>query len=369
MLNEPCDRGERISMALDFHQLFRTNKKAFIWAAFFTLVFLVRKLFGLVFLTFILCYIFNNVISFLERRVPARRRIHLFLMYFLFLSMVVGVLSVVMPRMATETKIFLQQLPESLDAVHGRLDEMTTRYTYLAPLFIGLKETLNLNNVLGINKDGLVVVAVKVVNQVTQYVTYFFLGTLFSFFILFDLPNLSAKTQALRHTRIKDVYEETAESVAKFAMVVGAAFQAQIFIAIVNTTLTALGLWFLEIKPVALLSIIVFFAGLIPVLGIFISSAPILLLAFNLQGWMLALKAAGMIAIVHAVEAYLLNPNIFSAVLKINPILTLIILYIGHSLFGIWGVLLGVPVSVYIYRYVLLAGNHTEANPVPADSE
>jgi len=40
----------------------------------------------------------------------------------IFLSMVVGVLSVVMPRMATETKIFLQQLPESLDTVHGRLE-------------------------------------------------------------------------------------------------------------------------------------------------------------------------------------------------------------------------------------------------------
>ncbi len=369
MLNEPSDRGDHISMALDFHQLFRTNKKAFIWAAFFTLVFLVRKLFGLVFVTFILCYIFNNIITFMERRVPARRRIHLILVYFVFLAMLVGMLSVVMPRMATETKIFLQQLPESMDTMHKRLDEMTTRYTYLAPLFIGFKETLNLNNVLGINREGLVLVAVKVLNQVTEYVTYFFLGTLFSFFILFDLPNLSEKTQALRHTRIKDVYEETAGSVAKFAMVVGAAFQAQIFIAILNTTLTALGLWFLQIKPVALLSIIVFFAGLIPVLGIFISSVPILLLAFNIQGSILALKAAGMIAIVHAVEAYFLNPNIFSAVLKINPILTLIILYIGHSLLGIWGVLLGVPISVYIYRYVLLAANSTVDETKPAEIE
>ncbi|MCU0587350.1 MAG: AI-2E family transporter [Syntrophobacteraceae bacterium] len=352
-------------MALDLHQLFRTNKKAFIWAAFFILLYLVRKLFGLVFLTFILCYIFNNIVIFLQERVPARRRAHLVLVYFVFLSMLVGMLSIVMPRMATETKIFLQQLPESLDAMHRLLDEMAGRYSYLAPLFLGLKETLNVNNMLGINREALVALAVKVVNHVTQYVTYFFLGTVFSFTILFDLPNLSEKISALRHTRIRDVYEETAESVAKFSLVVGAAFQAQIFIATLNTTLTALGLWLLQIKPVALLSIIVFFAGLIPVLGIFISSVPILLLAFNLQGWTLALKAAGMIAIVHAVEAYFLNPNIFSAVLKINPVLTLIILYIGHTLFGLWGIILGVPVSVYIYRYILLAGNAVEAPSTP----
>ena len=64
-----------------------------------------------------------------------------------------------------------------------------------------------------------------------------------------------------------------------------------------------------------------------------------------------------MIIVAHAVEAYVLNPNIFSAMFKINPVLTLIILYIGHSLFGFWGILLGAPVSVYIYRHVIL--NHS----------
>jgi predicted PurR-regulated permease PerM len=57
---------------------------------------------------------------------------------------------------------------------------------------------------------------------------------------------------------------------------------------------------------------------------------------------------------VHVVEAYILNPRIVSAVFKINPLLTLIILYLGHSLFGMWGVLLGVPTAVYVYRYIIL---------------
>lgn len=352
-------------MAFDLSQFFRTNKKAFIWLTFFILLYLVRNLFGLVFLTFILCYIFNNLVCFWERRIAIPRRVRLVLLYLVFIAMVVFILSLVMPRIATETKIFLQQVPESLDTLHDKLDEIAARQPYLAPLLIGLKQTLSLDTLLGVNRQAMVGLAVMAVNQVTHYITYFFLGTLFSFFILFDLPNLSEKTKALRETRFRAVFEETADSVAKFAMVVGAAFQAQVFIAMLNTTLTALGLWLLHITPVALLSVIVFFAGLIPVLGLFISSVPILLLAFNSQGWVLALKAAGMIAIVHIVEAYILNPRIVSAVLKINPILTLIILYIGHSLFGVWGVLLGVPVSVYIYRYLLLA---PPANASSADS-
>lgn len=342
-------------MGFDLNQFFRINKKAFIWITFFILLYLVRDLFGLVFLTFILCYIFNNLVTFLDRRITIPRRVQLVILYLVFITTVVFILSLVMPRIAAETKIFLQQFPESLDTLHDKLEDMAANQPYLAPLLMSFKQTLNLDNLLGVSRQTMVGLVVKALNQITHYSTYFFLGTLFSFFILFDLPNLSEKTKSLRETRFRAVFEETADSVAKFAMVVGAAFQAQIFIAMLNTTLTALGLWLLDISPVALLSVIVFFAGLIPVLGLFISSVPILLLAFNIQGWMLALKATGMIAIVHIVEAYILNPRIVSAILKINPILTLIILYIGHSLFGVWGVLLGVPVSVYIYRYLLLA--------------
>jgi len=59
-----------------------------------------------------------------------------------------------------------------------------------------------------------------------------------------------------------------------------------------------------------------------------------------------------MIAAIHLLETYVLNPRIVSSVMKINPVMTLIILYIAHSLVGMWGVLLGVPISVYFYRKI-----------------
>jgi predicted PurR-regulated permease PerM len=151
--------------------------------------------------------------------------------------------------------------------------------------------------------------------------------------------------------------------VIQFAKVVGDAFQAQIGIALVNTIMTALGLWILGIHPIALLATVVFFCGLIPVLGVFISSAPILILAFNIGGLKLFTAALVMISIVHAIEAYILNPRIYSAVFKINPVFTLAILYIGHTLFGMWGVLLGVPISVYIYRHIIIGPNGKKVAP------
>ncbi len=52
---------------------------------------------------------------------------------------------------------------------------------------------------------------------------------------------------------------------------------------------------------------------------------------------------------IHLIEAYILNPMIFGERLHINPVLVLIILTVGGKLFGVWGLLLGVPVCTYIF--------------------
>jgi predicted PurR-regulated permease PerM len=148
--------------------------------------------------------------------------------------------------------------------------------------------------------------------------------------------------------------------------VVGENFRAQIMVSALNTILTAIGLNLMGIGGVALLCTMVFFCGLIPVLGVFISSIPIMLMAVNTGGINLSLWAALMIIFIHLMEAYVLNPHIVSAVMKINPVLTLIILYIAHSLIGLWGMLLGVPISVYIYRQMVVSLPPKEVNGLPA---
>ena len=339
---------------IDLHQFVRTNKKVVIWVCFFGLLFLVRKVFGLVFLTFILCYIFNNIIVQLERLTRLRRRFWTVAVYLLFVAAVVVLFFLALPHIFREAKLFITKLPQSVDAVHLYLDQLAYKQPQIAPVIERVKDAITIKNLLGINREALVDFVVGFFNRTIHFTTYFLLATLFSFLILLDFSNLRTQVCALRDTRFKAAYDETADSVARFAVVVGYTFQAQILIAVLNTLMTALGLWFLQLETIALLASIVFFAGLIPVWGTFISSIPISLLAFNEGGMGLAGKVVFMIAFVHVVEAYILNPRIVSAVLKINPLLTLIILYVGHSLFGIWGVLLGVPTAVYVYRYILM---------------
>jgi predicted PurR-regulated permease PerM len=90
------------------------------------------------------------------------------------------------------------------------------------------------------------------------------------------------------------------------------------------------------------------------VLGVFISSVPIILIAFNNYGLSHALIALGMIVVVHLLEAYVFNPRIYAARFHLNPVIVLIILLVAHELFGVWGMLLGIPVTHYVLNIAQL---------------
>jgi predicted PurR-regulated permease PerM len=193
---------------------------------------------------------------------------------------------------------------------------------------------------------------------------------LFSFLITLDITRLEKEIQTLRQSRLHDFYEQTAQPVVRFAWVVGRALQAQALIACCNTMLTFIGLICLNLPSLAVLSMIVFVCSFIPVLGVFISTVPILLVALNAGGLGKAALVIGLVVIIHAIEAYLLNPLIYGSHLKLNPVLVLIILFLGHHLFGIWGMLLGVPVTFYILNDVfgvplMKMAAKTPANPNP----
>jgi predicted PurR-regulated permease PerM len=188
----------------------------------------------------------------------------------------------------------------------------------------------------------------------------FLLALLFSFLIVLDLPRLAASVRELANTRIGFIYNEVAGSIYNFGETLGRALQAQLFVAILNTLLTAAALPLLGLgKNTAFLSMIVFLGSFVPVAGVFMSSIPICLITLQESGFQLMIAAIGLITVIHLVETYILNPRIYGAHLHMNPVLVLAILTIGGKLFGVWGLVLGVPICRYIFG-TAIRYNHSE---------
>jgi len=189
--------------------------------------------------------------------------------------------------------------------------------------------------------------------SVLGYASTFLLALLFSFLIVLDLPKIKRGVTGLARTRVGFIYDEVADNIAGFGLVLGRALEAQLFIAIVNTILTAAGIWILGLPNLLVLSTMVFFCSFIPVAGTFISSTPICLLALQTGGVTMMLLAILLICIIHAVETYVLNPQIYGHHMHMNPVVVLIVLTVGGKLFGVWGLLLGIPIVNYIWRHAI----------------
>lgn len=124
--------------------------------------------------------------------------------------------------------------------------------------------------------------------------------------------------------------------------------QVQVQIVALNTLLTAIGLCVLKLPAVQFLSLIVGVCSFIPVVGIFLSTLPMLVVALSEAGLLKVFEVCVMVFGVHAVEAYFLYPRIYASKLKLSPLLVVIALYVTEHLVGLKGLFLAVPVTVYV---------------------
>jgi predicted PurR-regulated permease PerM len=115
-------------------------------------------------------------------------------------------------------------------------------------------------------------------------------------------------------------------------------------------------LTWLGVEHAMLFSAIVFVCCFIPVVGVVLSGVPIVGMALLQPGgslW-LAVKVIGAILATHLIEVTIIDPRVFGRMMHMHPVLILIVLAVAEHFFGIWGLILGVPVSVYIISVVML---------------
>ncbi len=396
-------------MPFSLDSFYEANRRILIWLILIGLLWLLRDFFGLIFITFVLAFIATPLIRLGQNKLKLSYRLSLTLVYIFFLVGLGSFFHYVTPSVIGEASRFMNNLSELQlkllelkqdigskypgveRSLHGYirsiLDEDTQKV--IDRELNSFKKTINLSEVeqpedaenekdssmtekmqeklkkyydkeAELLIDSLMTKQMdKVREQLPKLINYFYQATgtmllalLFSFLILFDSVRLGDLMKSLHDSRLRDFYQETAQPVVRFAYVVGRAIQAQAMIACVNTFLTLIGLIILGVPSVALLSLIVFVCSFIPVLGVFISTTPMVLIALNTGGLTLAIAIVVMITIIHIIEAYGLNPLIYGKHFKLNPVLVLIILLIAYHSFGLWGMILGVPVTYYFIHDV-----------------
>ncbi len=332
-----------------------------IWTTFFVILWFLRSFFFLVFLTFVFGYVQEHGVEVLNRRVPSRR--HSAIIVFLtLLGILLGLGYTIGPALARQAVRFAGEIPQHLSTLDHHLLDLRERYELARDMVPAdtksadiLRQLLAPETATPVQEDRLKVLMAQLVGVASKSLwigTSFLLALLFSFLVILDLPKLTAGTRSLHDTRLRFVYDEVSDSIFQFGRVLGRALEAQLMIAIVNTILTAIGMMILGLPNIVFLSAIVFMCSFIPVAGVFISSVPICMSALTEAGFAFVVWAIVMICIIHAIEAYILNPRIYGAYFRINPVVVLAVLVIAHHMFGVWGMVLAVPILNYVIQTI-----------------
>ncbi len=123
--------------------------------------------------------------------------------------------------------------------------------------------------------------------------------------------------------------------------------KGQMLLGFLVAVLIYLLLSLLGIGYALLLAIIAGIMELVPY-GVFIALIPAASFSYISGGISSALMVAGAYLIIHQFEVFLFSPLVINKVVGLSPIVIILAALIGFELAGLWGLVLAIPVSVFV---------------------
>ena len=293
-------------------------------------------------LSFIIAYLLDPLITFLERR--GSRRIHAIMLLYILLAIVTAFsLTFLLPQVTISWNAFLKALPEHLQ----KLKQLLLSWQNRLPLHYGSEEITWLVDNITSNADSMVQKAgVWAYGFATRFFFNIFNIILSPILVFFMLnyksqikDNIAVMIPAASRTLILQMGDEINSSI-------GGYLRGQVMISIIVAVVTAPTMYLLGVPHPIACGVFAGFASILPFIGVIIATLPALLL-----GWLqfgtaaIIIKIVAAFSIIYFFEGYLIKPLVFKESMNLNPLLTIIMVMAFGELLGFWGILLALPIT------------------------
>lgn len=297
-------------------------------------------------LAMILYYLLRPVLRLLERfRI---KRIWGILIIFMG---VVGLLTLVtfliLPFLREQLQMLIKEFPQYFMQLLTDIDAFL-RTSFVGDYYTGsnfdidqLMETLP-DNLAGILQD----VVASIITGITGFlstITSFVLSIVIVPFILFyllkDGEKLPEYILKLLPPRLRD---DTREVFGEADRQLSAYIQGQLIVAFLIGVMVFIGFLIIGMKYALLLGVLAMFTSVVPYIGPAIAITPAVIIALVTSPFMLV-KLAIVWTVVQLVEGNIISPQVMGKTLFIHPVTIIFVLLTAGSLFGVAGVILGIP--------------------------
>ncbi|NLG47101.1 MAG: AI-2E family transporter [Gordonia sp.] len=189
------------------------------------------------------------------------------------------------------------------------------------------------------------------------------------FFFLKDGPRF---LPWLERTMGKGGSDHLSEILRRMWDTLGGFIRTQAIVSFVDASLIGIGLIILDVPLAAVLIVITFLGGFIPIVGAFVAGALAVLIALVSNGLTSALIVLGIILAVQQLEGNVLSPWLQSKSMNLHAVIVLLSVTLGGTLFGITGAFLAVPTASCLavaLRYILEQIGQAAGEEVAAEDE
>lgn len=322
-------------------QIFKSHgfKRFLTLILIFVFLYLMKGMLNLMLLTFVFTYLINSVSKFLIKRFEGKIRLNYKVMIVAVALFVTAMLFIIiidfLPLVTGEFKQVVNQIRELyitvpnneiINLVKDKLDQI---YAHI------------------FSAEGITYI-VQSISNISKLAINIMIALILSIFFLLEKDKISDFTYKFKQSKAAGIYSELEFFGKKFLSSFGKVIEVQIVIATINGVLSTIGLAIIGFPHLLGFGMMVMLLGLIPVAGVIISLVPLSIVAFSTGGIMQVVYVLIMIALLHAFEAYILNPKLMSDKTKLPIFYTLSILIVSEHIAGVLGLIVGIPVFMFI---------------------
>lgn len=282
-----------------------------------------------------------------------KRPFSIFLSIITIIAVIGIILILIIPQFVDVISSLISNIPNFLENFKNFAMDITERF----PEINGFIQNINIdtealkNGIMNISLDVLDITINQVSGLLSGFVN-FFIAIIFSIYILANKEDLKKEAKKFIYARLS---EEKADHIIKVSRLARDSFRSfltgQAKEAVILGSLCAIGMLILNIPYAGPIGALTALTAFIPIVGAFISGfiGAILIFAVNP---IKALIFIIFIIVLQQVEGNLIYPHIVGKNMGLPSIWVLVAITIGGSLFGIMGMIIGLPIVSVIYAII-----------------
>jgi putative permease len=314
----------------------------------------IRHTFSCFLLAFVIAYLLDPFVVFLERRKLAR------VYGIAFLYAILGLFSVfcvayLVPLISLRWESLIRDLPLYLQKVKEIIQKWRLEPAYATEEWRWLVNKLvgNMDKVFSRLGTGVYATAAKVVLNLFTLI----LAPILVFFMLLYKRDISAGITAWLPTERRDTILAVGREINAS---IGGYIRGQLVVSLIVAILSSAALFFLDVDYALFNGIFAGLASILPFIGVILATLPGLFFAYvKFQSGIVMFKVIAAFAVIYFIEGYVIKPLVFKEAMNLNPLVTIIAVMAFGELMGFWGILLAIPIAaaIKIFTFHLRRGD------------